>query len=187
MFWQDIIFKNKKNQGSNKSIEKAGEQGIVIFDRVEEAIKAEKIIKKEGQECKLLAPPPALRKGCDLALGINLVEQPLIERILADKVVHKGMYPLQGSAELLDIVKITYFKEYTMVKAGNMKITFQNDNGIIVNTSGGGCPDIPYLNLQMVGKELHQVPRPREVGSTLCAVMLDRALEESLAIWKEEK
>ena len=46
-----------------------------MFDKVEEAIGAERILKGENYPVKLVAPPPTLRKGCDLAVEINLVEQ----------------------------------------------------------------------------------------------------------------
>jgi hypothetical protein len=162
----------------------AADKGLIIFYSVEEAIKAERIIKKEGYVCKLVAPPPELRKGCDLAVEFNLVEQPAIERFLSSKVDCLGVYPLSGSAELLQIVKVTDYKDHIMVKAGNMKIAYTKDTGLIVNTSGGGCPDIPYLHLKLVGCKLQEAPRPKEIGFTLCALMLDRALEECLSLWK---
>lgn len=160
------------------------DKGLVVFYSVEEAIKAEKLIKKADYTCKLVAPPPSLRKGCDLALEINLMERVAIERILALKVSYAGIFPLAGSAELLQIIKTTQFEQHTMVKAGNMKLTYDNSTGIIVNTSGGGCPDIPYLHMQLVGRILNDAPRPKDIGYTLCALMLDRALEESLSLWK---
>jgi hypothetical protein len=88
-----------------------------------------------------------------------------------------------GVSELLDIVKVTDFGDWIMVKAGNMKLTFDKSSGVIVNTSGGGCPDIPYLHTEMIGKKLADAPSPKDIGFTLCATMLHRALEESLTIW----
>lgn len=163
------------------------DRGLVIFNSVEDAIKAEKAIKEARAECRLVAPPAALRKGCDLALEISLIEQPAIERALEGRVVHNGIFPMTGEAELLQVVKIREYDKYTMVKAGNMKIVFANDDGLIVNTSGGGCPDIPYLNIQLVGKTLSEALRPRDRGYTLCALMLDRAFEEALNLWEGRK
>jgi len=74
-----------------------------------------------------------------------------------------------------------------MVKAGNMKISFDNNSGMVVNISGGGCPDIPYLHAEMVDKRLDEAPRPKDLGYTLCAVMLDMAHQESLRLWKGGK
>lgn len=157
-----------------------------MFEKVEEAIKAEKVLKGENYAVKLVAPPPILRKGCDLAVEINLVEQMGIERLFKQKdVVYLEVVPLKGSGELLEIVKVADFKEATMVKAGNMKLTFDRNTGIILNASGGGCPDIPYLHVQLIDKLLTEAPRPKEIGFTLCALMMDRAFEECLLLWEK--
>ncbi|NIN69444.1 MAG: hypothetical protein GTO63_33125 [Anaerolineae bacterium] len=65
-----------------------------------------------------------------------------------------------------------------------MKLSFDKASGIIVNVSGGGCPDIPYLHSELVDKKLTEARRPRDIGFTLCALMLDRALEECLLLWR---
>jgi len=156
--------------------------GLVLFLDVQGAMMAEKVLRDAGYTVKLIAPPPALRKGCDLALEINLVEQPGIERVLNQRDVdYVSVTSLKtGTSELLEIVKVTDFGNWVMVKAGNMKLTFDKDSGIIVNTSGGGCPDIPHLHAELIDKPLTEVPRPRDIGFTLCARMLERALEECL-------
>ncbi len=163
--------------------------GLVLFLDVPDAMKAERALKKAGYAIKLVAPPPELRKGCDLAVEINLVEQPGIERLLnQEDVAYVGVTPLKVStSELLEIVKVTDFGRWLMVKAANMKLTFDKESGVIVNTSGGGCPDIPIIHLSLVDKGLTKVPRPKDIGFTLCALMLDRALEESLALWEGGK
>lgn len=155
-----------------------------MFDNVGDAIRAEKILKNNGYHCRLVAPPPALRKGCDLALDINLVEQAAVERLLSDNVSYVAITPLAGTAELINVVQTYRYDGYTMVKAGNMKLTFEDGSGVIVNISGGGCPDIPYLHLELLGRRLDRIPRPRELGHTLCALMLDRAVEGALEIWE---
>ncbi|MEI3479685.1 MAG: hypothetical protein V8Q84_12080 [Bilophila sp.] len=38
-----------------------------------------------------------------------------------------------------------------MVRAANMKITVERASGTIVNVSGGGCPDVPYLAALLTG------------------------------------
>jgi len=65
-----------------------------------------------------------------------------------------------------------------------MKMAFNKGTGVIVNASGGSCPDIPYLHIEVVGKKLTEAPRPRDLGFTLCALMLDRAMDEALALWE---
>jgi hypothetical protein len=161
--------------------------GLILFADVPGAMKAEKVLKSAGYAIKLVAPPPNLRKGCDLALEINLMEQPGVARALKEKnAEYLGITPLEGeNRELLEIVKVTDLGNWVMVRAGNMKLTFERGNGIITNTSGGGCPDIPYLHAELVGKKLSETPRPKDIGFTLCALMLERALEECLNIWQE--
>ena len=160
--------------------------GLVLFMDVHDAMAAEKVLKGADYAVKLVAPPPELRKGCDLALEINLVEQPGIERLLKEKETgYVSVLPMKpGTSGILEIVKITDFGDWLMVKAANMKLSFEKKSGVIVNTSGGGCPDIPYLHAEMIGKRLDEAPRPRDLGFTLCALMLDRALEESLTLWQ---
>ena len=160
--------------------------GLVLFMDVGDAMRAEKVLKSAGYGVKLVAPPPELRRGCDLALEVNLVEQPGIERVLKEKeTFYVDVAPLKvGTSRLLEIVKVTDFGQWAMVKAANMKLTFEKESGVIVNTSGGGCPDIPHLHAELIGKRLDEAPRPRDVGFTLCALMLDRALDEGLSLWR---
>ncbi|MFA5309990.1 MAG: DUF3343 domain-containing protein [Dehalococcoidales bacterium] len=160
--------------------------GLVLFDAVPEAMRGEKALKKAGYQVKLVAPPPELRRGCDLALEINLVEQPGIERLLEKQdVLFIEVRPLKNSAAaILELVRVTDFGDWLMVKAANMKLTFEKKTGIIVNTSGGGCPDIPVLHAAMLDKRVDQAPRPRDIGFTLCALMLDRALEEAINLYR---
>jgi hypothetical protein len=179
-----MLFIAKKRKQKNKQKQHQKDRGLVLFDTVEDAIRAEKILNKNNLNCRLVAPPPSLRKGCDLALDINLIEQAVVERLLSNTVSYIAISPLTGTTELLNVIKTYDYDEYTMVKAGNMKLTFENSSGIIVNTSGGGCPDIPYLHIELIGRRLDQIPRPREIGHTLCALMLDRAVEGALEIWK---
>jgi hypothetical protein len=158
--------------------------GLVIFQGVQQAMAAERALKSAGYLIKLVAPPPELRKGCDLSVEINLVEQPGIERVLREKdLPYVSIDPIKiGTSPLLDVVKVTDFGEWIMVKAGNMKMTYEKASGVIVNVSGGGCPDIPYLHAELVDKRLDEASRPKELGYTLCALNLDRAFDECLAL-----
>ena len=158
--------------------------GLILFREVQEAMKAEKILKSADYTVKLVAPPAEMRKGCDLAVEINLVEQPGIERLLAQKnVMYMYISPLKDIArEILEIVKATDFGQWFMVKAGNMKLTFDKETTEIVNTSGGGCPDIPVMHMELIGKKLDEAPKPKDIGFTLCSLMLDKALEESIVL-----
>ena len=159
--------------------------GLVLFNEVQHAMSAEKALKSAGYLVKLVAPPPELRRGCDLAVEINLVEQPGIERVLKEKnIFYMEINPLRiKTSPLLEVVKVTDFGEWLMVKAGNMKITYEKDSGLIVNVSGGGCPDIPYLHAELIDKKLDEAPSPKDLGYTLCALNLERAMEESLTLY----
>ena len=170
-----LLKRNKKDFGG----------GLVLFDSVQPAMQAEKVLKKADYSVRLVAPPPELRKGCDLAVEINLVEQPGIERLLKEKNVDfVDVRPLQvGASDILEIVRTTDFGDWVMVKAANMKLTYEKSTGTVVNTSGGGCPDIPVMHAELLYKRVDEAPRPRDIGYTLCSLMLDRALEEAISLW----
>jgi hypothetical protein len=163
--------------------------GLVLFEVVQGAMQAERVLKKADYVVRLVAPPLELRRGCDLAVEINLVEQPGIERLLKEREVsYVEVRPLNiDTSEILEIVRITDFGDWIMVKAANMKLTYEKSSGKIVNTSGGGCPDIPLMHAELLDKRVDEAPRPADIGYTLCSLMLDRALEEGRALWKEEE
>lgn len=158
--------------------------GLFLFDQVPDALWAERVLKNAGYEYALVAPPHHLRTGCDLAVAVPRVEHVGAERLLRDSGVPvRGWVDDPGSsAAPVDIVTTVDFGDHLMVRAGNMKITVDKRTLMIVNTSGGGCPDIPYLNIELVGRRLDEVPRPKELGYTLCGLMLDRAYEEACAL-----
>jgi hypothetical protein len=154
--------------------------GLFLFEAVNDAIAAERALKTAGYDVHLVAPPPHLRAGCDLSVAVTRVEHVGAERALAEAGVHvrEWVNDTDGTASICDLVTSVDFGEWLMVRAGNMKIVVEKASGVIVNTSGGGCPDIPYLNLELVGKRVDEVPRPKDLGYTLCGLMLDRAYVE---------
>lgn len=160
--------------------------GLVLFDTVQYAMRAEKVLKGAEYRVKMVEPPPELRRGCDLAVEIELVEQVGIERLLkAEDVPYISVVPLTTElTELLDTAEATDFGRWVMVRTGNMKITYDKETGVIVNVSGGGCPDIPYLHFELLDKVLTEAPRPRDIGFTLCALVLDRAFQEARDLWQ---
>ena len=87
--------------------------------------------------------------------------------------------PLQDLLlEPVSLYHVKDFGDYLMVRAANMKITVDKRDLRIVNISGGGCPDVPYLAERLVGKTLQEAPEPRSLGSTLCGYALQLAYEE---------
>lgn len=164
--------------------------GIILFETVQDAMRAEKLLQQADYTMRLVAPPPRMRKGCDLALEINLVEQFGIERLLKEKKAHYAEIAQlkdKGASELLKLTTTTDFGRWIMVKAGNMKISYEKESGMIVNVSGGGCPDIPFLHAELIDKRLDAAASPKDLGYTLCARMLDVALDEARDIWRGAK
>lgn len=158
--------------------------GLFLFADVGAAISAERALRSAGHEARLVSPPGKLRRGCDLAVAVRAVERPGAERLLDEKSLPRcgwADHP-EGCLDLVDVVAAVDLGEWLMVRAGAMKITVERSSGRIVNTSGGGCPDIPFLNLTLVGSSLDEAPRPKEIGSTLCCLMLDRAFVECLRL-----
>lgn len=169
----------KRNQPEVEEREKA-DCGFLVFENTSEVIQAETLLKKKGWKIRVMGPPPEIRRGCDL-----VIEFPLIEELKITKILHDaGIPPLQAvpvTSPLLqpvDLFKIKDFGRHLMVQAANMKLTVDKGSLTIVNISGGGCPDVPYLAEQMVGKSLKEAPSPREIGHTLCGYALQLAYEE---------
>jgi hypothetical protein len=87
---------------------------------------------------------------------------------------------LSALLEPVNLFHTKDFGDYLMVRAANMKVTVEKKTMIIVNVSGGGCPDVPFLAQEMVGKPLSDAPSPRDIGHTLCGYALQLAYEEMI-------
>ena len=74
-----------------------------------------------------------------------------------------------------------------MVRAANMKLTMEKASGRIVNVSGGGCPDVPYLARQIIGKSIHEADLIKEQGKTLCGYALHLASQELHRLYAQLK
>jgi hypothetical protein len=157
-----------------------GDRGILVFASTSEVIRAEKVLKQAGWQIRVMGPPPQFQSGCDLVIEFAIVDGLALLRALEGA----GLKPLQlapVSGPLLTPVSLFHRKDfgrYLMVRAANMKLTVDKETRIIVNVSGGGCPDVPYLAAAMVGQPLDRAPRPRDLGHTLCGYALQLALEE---------
>lgn len=158
----------------------AADRGILVFEHTSEVIRCETWLKKHSMSVRVMGPPPEIQTGCDLVIEFPLLEELNIRRLLEQAEI----YPLNivpVTAPLLtpvDLFAVTDFGDYLMVRAANMKITVAKNTLEIVNISGGGCPDVPYLAHAMVGKKLPDAPRPRDIGHTLCGYALELANEE---------
>ena len=160
-------------------------RGLLIYENVNEVIQAETVLKKAGYEyIRVVAPPPSYRTGCDLCLEFPIIEQVGIVRTLE----HHNLPPLEtihlseDTLKPIELCKVKDFGDYLMVRAANMKLTFEKSSQKIVNISGGGCSDVPFLANEMIGKTLSEASSPREIGYTLCAYSLAIAFEEARKI-----
>lgn len=170
---------SKKKVSEAKEI-KHFDRGILVFENTSEVIRAESILRKKGCEIRVMGPPPEVRTGCDMVIEFTLIEELNILRSLEESRI-KPIQIIAVNSPLLqpvDLFNIKDFGQYLMVRAANMKLTVDKETDIIVNISGGGCPDIPYLASQMIDKHLDEAPSPREIGHTLCGYALQLAFEE---------
>ncbi len=155
-------------------------RGILVFSHTSEVIRAEEVLKDAGLDVQIKGPPPEIQTGCDMVLEFPLIAQLVVSERLADVSIEPlQVVPLQDLLlEPVSLYNIKDFGDFLMVRAANMKITVQKSDLRIVNISGGGCPDVPYLADNLVGKHLYEAPQPRRLGSTLCGYALQLAYEE---------
>ncbi len=173
---------------TKKEPEDAGDvevkRGLLVFAHPTTVISVEELLRDEGYEIRVVSPPPAYRTGCDLSVEFPLSEEATITELLNTC----GMSPLDvvpitsRGTEPLRFVRTTMYGKYIMVRAANMKMTVDQETKIIVNISGGGCPDVPYLATEMLGKRLRDAPDPGEVGFSLCAYSLNTSREELIRV-----
>lgn len=156
------------------------DQGILVFANTSEVIRAEKVLRAAGWLIQVMGPPPEIQSGCDLVIQFPLMKKLELLRIMAEN----RLSPLQVvpvTSPLLkpvDLFQVKDFGRYLMVRAANMKLTVDKETRMIVNVSGGGCPDVPYLAYKLVGQTLEAAPRPRDIGHTVCGYALELAFRE---------
>ena len=168
-----------------KSIDSSGtnpvsDRGILVFANTSEVIAAERALQAAGFEVKVKGPPPDLQTGCDMVVVFPVLKQAAVEKVLKEARLEPEKIITEADA-LLDPVSLYQVKDlgrWLMIRAANMKITIDKETGIIVNISGGGCPDVPWLAQQMVGKKFCEAPRPISIGHTLCCYSLQKAYDE---------
>ena len=161
-------------------------QGFLVFQQTGEVIRAELVLREAAFRVKVMGPPPALRTGCDMVVVFDLMQEPRIHRTLeAHGLEPLRIVPVRDA--LLDPVSLFQVRDYGawfMVRAANMKITVERASGKIVNISGGGCPDVPYLAALLTGQGIGEAEEPRLKGQTLCSYSLQRAFEEARRLWR---
>lgn len=174
------FLRKKESAFKQKNLRSSADRGILVFENTSDVIQAENVLKISGWSVQVMGPPPEIQTGCDLVIEFPLVEELNILREL-DNARIQPLSVVPVTAPLLEPVDLFHtvdFGDYLMVRAANMKITIAKEDLKIVNISGGGCPDVPYLAREMVGKTLEEAPRPRDLGHTLCGYALELAYEE---------
>lgn len=174
------LFRKEKPDRPKKDRRTSVDRGILVFENTSDVIQAENVLKKSGWSVRVMGPPPEIQSGCDLVIEFPLIEELNILREL-DNANIQPLSVVPVTAPLLapvDLFHTKDFGDYLMVRAANMKITVAKKDLKIVNISGGGCPDVPFLAQEMVGKTLAEAPRPRDLGHTLCGYALELAYEE---------
>ena len=172
---------NRSDTGSHNVKRGCNDRGLLVFDHTGEVIRAERLLRRAGLDVEVKGPPPELRTGCDMVVVFELVSQ---ARIL-DALEREGLTPSQVVSAhdvLLEPVSLFQVKllddRWLMVRAANMKITLDTADGRIVNISGGGCPDVPWVAHRLCGLRFDEAPEPITLGQTLCCYSLQKAFEE---------
>lgn len=174
-------FGKKKNKEIDDTALESVTRGLLVFAHPTTVISVEEILKDEGYSIRVVSPPPSYRTGCDLSVEFPLEFEAEISALLNSV----GMTPLdvvpitsKGMEPLHFVRKKEFNGRYLMIRAANMKMTVDKISGEIVNISGGGCPDVPYMATEMIGQRLTDVASPGEVGYSLCAYSLNTSYEE---------
>ncbi len=154
--------------------------GILVFANTSEVIRAEKVLQARGWPIRVMGPPPEIQTGCDLVIEFPLVEKLRVLRTLEEvRLIPLQVVPVNSPLlQPVNLFQVKDFGDFLMVRAANMKLTIEKVSQTIVNVSGGGCPDVPYLAQKLVGKTLSEAPAPKDIGHTLCGYALQLAYEE---------
>ena len=161
-------------------------KGILLYGTVQEVILVNRMLAGHRFQVRLVAPPPEFRVGCDLAVEFDLLEQEAIETALkqAGSTPQKMVSTKEMLPDILKRCSIVEIDGYIMCKAGNMKITIERREHRIVNVSGGGCPDIPYVARELHNVRIEEAENPIDIGNSLCSYLLQisfDALKDRLA------
>lgn len=175
------IFSLLKKRNKVSPTKQEADKGFLVFANTSEVIRAEKILKAKGFEIRVMGPPPEIRSGCDLVIEFPLIEVLQVKRNLEEaRIPPLQIVPVNSPLlQPVDLFQVKDFGGYLMIRAANMKLTVDKKSRLIANISGGGCPDVPFLAQELVGKTLGQAPNPLDIGHTLCGYALHLAFEEA--------
>lgn len=154
--------------------------GLLLYSNIQDVICSHSVLQKEGLGVSLVPPPADIAIGCDLAIQLNPAEVEMAKSIMKKGAILPGQLyyvgcsikPIENLAQIIEIEP-----GYIMSKCNNIKVTIDKENKEIVNLSGGGCPDVPYVAHELIGRSLDNCPEPIEIGSTLCTYMVQLAID----------
>lgn len=166
----------------------SSDRSFFSFQHTGEVLAAEKFLRQAGFSVEVMGPPTYMRTGCDMVLVCESIAEPKITRLLeAANLQPEQVLPVsEGLLEPVSLFQVQDLGAWFMVRAANMKITIEKANGTIVNVSGGGCPDVPYLAAKIQGQSIANCEEPRLSGQTLCSYSLQKAFMEARRLWLQE-
>lgn len=156
------------------------ERGFLSFTHLTNVFKSAEILKANGYAVAIKAKPEDVEAGCDLVIEFPIILGLAVLRLLQSH----DLNPLDASLvnysgyDPASIVTTKDLDPYLMVRASSMEIVVDKRDLKIVNVSGGGCPDVPYLSAMLIGKSIMEAPEPLSIGSTLCGYSLQIAFGE---------
>lgn len=177
-------------RGSGKTQETSvADRGFLVFQHTGEVIRAERCLQSAGFPVEVKGPPPELRTGCDMVVTFPLILESAVRRALEkEHLVPLSAVPVSGPLlEPVSLYRVKDYGDWFMVQAANVKITVERASGRIVNISGGGCPDVPYLASVLLGQSIDGAEEPRVQGHTLCSYALQKAFLEARRLWLKGK
>lgn len=155
------------------------ECGFLTFTDIKDVFKSADLLKASGYAITIKAKPETVDKGCELVVEFPSILGLAVLRLLQDNELKPldTAFVNYAGAEPASILTTKDFDPYIIVRASSVKLVVDKRNHEIVNVSGGGCPDVPYLSARLVGKKLWEAPEPRSIGSTLCGYSLQLAFD----------
>ena len=108
-----------------------------------------------------------MRTGCDMVVVFPLIRQAAVLASLktADLEPEQVVSAHDVLLEPVSLFQTSRLEHWLMVRAANMKITVDCRDRRIVNISGGGCPDVPWLAHCLWRQNAGYGPRTAEHGA----------------------
>ena len=157
----------KKESAPDTGPRALSDRGLLAFSHTGDVIRAERLLRQQGFDVDVKGPPPQMRTGCDMVVVFPLIRQAAVLASLktADLEPEQVVSAHDVLLEPVSLFQTSRLEHWLMVRAANMKITVDCRDRRIVNISGGGCPDVPWLAHCLCGKTLDTAPRTAEHGA----------------------